>query len=238
VANSFNLTKALSGLSLKDAKYGKLVRALRNLAAARSVNTDLSEAKEALEVAGRAKIQNFGSVERDVAIQVEALFVHAVLLYCRATHSSTRARHRIDVLGQYSAELKTDHKRITSLRDSVIAHYGSEDEISGSWNSDHVVQHLRPDGFTLSYPQFRVAHKAETTRALSRLVEASLTYIENYGLEKQNEVVSELQQMAADGRLLSLIRSQPFDEKSYFGFSNPPGSNDRIVVPAGAKPFK
>jgi hypothetical protein len=236
--SSFDLTKALNGISIKDAKYGKLVRALRNLEAARSVNTDLAEAREAVDVAGRVQISGLGSVERDGPIQAEALFVHAMLLYCRATHSSTKARHRVDVLGRFSSELKADHKLITSLRDSVIAHYGSEDKISGRWNSDHVVLHLQADGFLFSYPQFRVAHKAETARALSRLIDASLKYIDQYALERQNEAASELQQLLADVHLLSLLRAQPFDEESYFGFANPPGSDHRIVVPRRAAPYK
>ena len=45
--------------------------------------------------------------------------------------------------------------------------------------------------------------------------------------ERQNEAASELQQLLADVHLLSLLRAQPFDEESYFGFANPPGSDHR-----------
>ncbi|TXN62772.1 hypothetical protein FV232_24765, partial [Methylobacterium sp. WL30] len=118
----YDLSEAFKDFDYKDEKYGSLVRALRNIEAVRSINHDLSEARQAFDTASTTSFENRkDSVEDESAIITEALFVHAMMLYCRAVHSSSSARFKIDVVGKMNANEKSDHKYITKIRDTVIA---------------------------------------------------------------------------------------------------------------------
>src|ERR1700692_551877 len=187
---TFDLSAALINVPIQDPRYGAVVRSLRNIEAVSAILADLREAKQALELAGKMSPEPQKSpIAGDGPLLSEALFVHALMLYCRALHSSTKHRHKIDVLGRYNSDQRRKHKSITNLRDTVIAHYGTGgDAHPVPWITDHVV--LRLDDQTgsigFSYPHRRAALKADTSEALIELVEVSIGCMIQSGTEKQD----------------------------------------------------
>lgn len=238
---TFDLSAKLANIPIQDPRYGVVVRCLRNIEAVAAIHTDLREAKQALDLVCRTSPPaQKDAVDSDEPLICEALFVHALMLYCRALHSSTKNRHKIDVLGRYCADQREKHKSLTSLRDTVIAHYGTgRDTQPVSWIADHVVLRLDDEtgGMGFSYPHMRAAFKADTLTALIELVEASLVCMDQSGTEHQSRLAAALQLLSKDQYLRELIRQHPFSEQAYFGRNMPPGSPDmRFIVPKGELP--
>jgi hypothetical protein len=230
---SFDLSVAFAKFSMKDGPFAPLVRSLRNLEASLAIRKDLEEAKEAIDAAGSIS----QPIEGPKYVMIEALFVHALMLYCRATHSGTKVRNRIDVIGGFTPEQKLAHKEITSLRDTVIAHYGTgESQSGGPWIKDHVVFHRDYFEFKFSYPQMRAATKGKVTSALYDLIQASHQRMLDYGTAKQHELAASIRAaMDRDKQFLELVERHPFSEEVFFGMARPPGPSSRFIVPAGTK---
>lgn len=234
---SFNLTRALSGLERSDAKFGALVRAIRNVDSGRSRQIDLEEAKEAIDVAkqhGESEIDNDAALPKSFWVIAEALFVHALLLYCKAAHSDSKERGRVDVLGHIPKERRADHQYITRLRDTVYAHYGTGDRNQPDpWLNEFTVMHLQPEGAHLSHPSMRSATKAEAYRKLSYLVDTALAYMNSYVTEWGEVLFEEFEKYKDDPFILAALPLHRFDENEFFGrpaesrqkaFSVPPGT--------------
>ncbi|MET4198707.1 hypothetical protein [Bradyrhizobium sp. LA6.12] len=233
---AFDLTLAFANASLKDGRFVQLVRALRNLEASLSIRADLEEAKKAID-ACRAlpRDATSGAPTETGQIFMEAVFIHALMLYCRAVHSSTKERHKIDVLGSYTPEQKVLHADITALRDNVVAHYGRGDNhVGGPWNHDHIVLRTNPSGFAFSYPRIRVGSKAVVVQSLLTLIEKSLARMIEYGTKKQNELAGLIRTaLQEDDEFINRVSSYPFSEETFFGFAHPPGSSSRFTLPKG-----
>lgn len=235
---AFDLTAVFEGYSIRDGKYVEIVRLLRNLEASRSKFNELNEAREQFEAAdalGHWQDPKLGS--RETAIIVEALFVHSIILYCRAAHSSSKARHNINILGALNASQKKTHLAITTLRDQVLAHYGKgESNPSGLWVNDRVVLQEREDEIFFSYPSMRAGHKAKMARELVELIEVGLAYLERYSQKKVGELADLLRPLLTTSEFRKLIEKHPFNELEFFGRTNTLGTARRLFVEEGEKP--
>ena len=235
----YDLTEAFAGVAINDPRFGPVVQALRNLEAVTAIHADLREAKGAMDTAARLapSLADADARHQDQLI-VEALFVHSLVLYCRAVHSGSKNRKRMDVVGSFSPEVRRAHLEVTALRDGVIAHYGPGASYPGGghWAQDRVVLHRRPSGFAFSYPSLRAATKGSVNQALITVIGAATERVLAYGTEKQDRVMVVLRErFADDARVKALVESHRFDEVAFFGKPNPPGSDSgRAVVAAGA----
>jgi hypothetical protein len=233
---AFDLTLAFANASLKDGRFAPLVRVLRNLESSLSIRADLEEAKQVIEACQFLPTdETTGKPTQAGHIFMEAVFVHALMLYCRAVHSSTKARHKIDVLGSFTAEEKTLHAAVTALRDSVVAHYGRGDsQFGGPWNHDHVVLRRNILAFEFSYPHMRAATKGEVSQSLLMLIEKSLIRMVEYGTKKQHELAALIRaSLDQDDEFLKVVSPHIFSEEHFFGFAHPPGSASRFSLPEG-----
>ena len=233
---AFDLTLAFANASLKDGRFVQLVRALRNLEASLSIRADLEEAKQAIDACRALPLDPASRAPTESGqIFMEAAFTHALMLYCRAVHSSTKTRHKIDVLGSFTPELKALHSNITALRDNVVAHYGRGDnQVGGPWNHDHVVLRTNNFGFEFSYPHMRTASKAAVVQSLLTLIEKSLARMMEYGTSKQHELAGLVRAaLQQDDDFINTVSCHPFSEETFFGFSHPPGSSSRFTLPKG-----
>lgn len=235
----YDLTEAFAGVAINDPRLGPVVQALRSLEAVTAIHADLREANGAMDTAARLApgLADADEHPQDQLI-AEALFVHALMLYCRAVHSSSKTRKRMDVVGSFSPEVLRAHREVTALRDGVIAHYGPGASYPGGghWTQDRVVLHRQAHGFALSYPSLRAATKGSVNQALITVIEAATERVLAYGTEKQNRLMLVLRErFASDASVKGLLEAHHFDEVAFFGKPNPPGSEDgHATVAAGA----
>lgn len=229
----FDLTRAFADLAINDPKHGPIVQTLRGLESAVSIHHDLVEAKEALEVAGSLDISRNGHSAGEL-VQLEALFTHALMLYCRAVHSSTHARLKLDVLGRYTAEEKRNHKILVALRDQVVAHFGKGLDLTGGpWNEDHVVLWRHRGRYSYTYPSRRTAHKGKIAGMLMELLDTAIARIIVYGTDKQDRLMALLNPLLdTDDALREMVMAHPFDIIGFFGKQIPPGETIRSATNA------
>lgn len=238
-AVGFDLTEAFQSCPINDPIYGSIVQALRALESVVSIHKDLAEAKAAIDAGATLEITD-GLTARSPAefVKLEALFVHVIMLYCKAVHSSTKARTKFDVLERYSAEQREAHLAVVNLRDRVIAHFGQgRDEVSGPWIEDHIVLWRDGGKYSYSYPSKRAASKGSVARSLYELIPVAIARIEEYGSARQDKLMTLLKEgMDRNPRLRELIERHPFDEVTFFGAPTPVGSSVHSVVEAVQRP--
>jgi hypothetical protein len=225
----FDLTRAFADVKMNDPKLGPIIQVLRGLESAISTHKDLAEAKEAFEAAGSIDLSDKEKSETEL-VRLEALFTHALMLYCRAVHSSSKARVKLDVLGSYSEEQKLSHKSVVALRDQVVAHFGKGIDIAGGpWNEDHVVLWRGRGRYTYSYPSRRAAHKSRVANALCELIDAATDRIVAYAIDRQNRLMTLLNPLlATDSEVQRRIAVHRFDEHEFFGKAMPLGGRSGL----------
>lgn len=234
-----DLTAAFAGIPINDPRYGPIVQPLRQLEAVVAIHKDLEEAQSAMDLASRtARPPEEPDEKGESALIVEALIVHALMLYCRAVHSSAKGRKQVDFKSKFSREERAAHELVTNLRDNVVAHHGPSTKHPGqSWLDDRVVVYRQPGPMGFSYPSIRPATKASVNAALLAAIAAATREAMAYGSEKQTLLSLALwDALANDPELVERLQAHPFNEEAFFGRPNPPknGPNPHIVVPAGA----
>jgi hypothetical protein len=72
-------------------------------------------------------------------ITESALLNNALVLYVRATKTTSQERGGFDLSSRFSAEERVTHKELSDLRDHAIAHFGSGGSYKGEWQAELVV---------------------------------------------------------------------------------------------------
>jgi hypothetical protein len=104
---------------------------------------DLKEVEASLNA-----LYDLNSTETGVrGVQGRGLLLHAVIAYCRATHSEGKARAKFNVLPAYCEEQKEQHRHIVMLRNQTFAHHGGGEGAFGEgWYVERALLILAPGG--------------------------------------------------------------------------------------------
>ncbi len=108
-----------------------------------SLTSDLVMAVESLDALDAllkavTEAQDFGRM-----ITANALLVNALILYARATKTSSDERRGFDLTSRFSPEQRAVHKELCDLRDCAIAHFGSGGSYNGIWQAERVILQFR-----------------------------------------------------------------------------------------------
>ncbi|MGO6706085.1 hypothetical protein [Rhizobium leguminosarum] len=199
---------------LKDHKeLADLVKAISSYEAAQSILAELREASSAIDEL--AKIQLDPTMRKRVGA---ALMTHAIITYCRATHSKADARWKVGIVKRYSTDQEQKHRRIVDLRDKVIAHFGFPGEAHGArWHDERVVAKVvngvESNGFVLKRANFLGDAIVDLIELLSVAIEEGRRIAEERGKAMSEAILSKVD----DQRLLSAIQSSPFDPYDFWG---------------------
>ena len=232
-----------------DAARASLVRAIRQAVSMSSVKNDLGRAREMMEelkavqaVAIRHNDEG-RPIVRGVGATVQALFMQAVSLYVRATHSGGKGRNKLHVVDRLDAGVLEIHGRITLLRDRYLAHFDEP----ADWEHAFVVLalDLAEARMSLSYPHSRYYVRADDSADFDIL----LSVVERLCADAYASASARLN-LLVNGRFeddpdfLDRIRSHPFKPADFFdaeevgpyltsiGAQHPdPPTNPRLVRP-------
>ncbi|MBY3255596.1 hypothetical protein HFO09_07805 [Rhizobium laguerreae] len=199
---------------LKDHKdLADLVKAITSYEASQSILAELREASSTIDEI--AKIQLDPTMRKRVGA---ALMTHAVITYCRATHSKSDARWKVGIVNRYSADQAQKHRRIVDLRDKVIAHFGFPGEAHGArWHDERVVAKVvngvESNGLVLKRANFLADAIADLIELLSVAIEEGKRIGEERGKAMSEAILSKLD----DQRVLSAFQSSPFDPYTFWG---------------------
>lgn len=244
----FDLDAAAEALP-DEAERATLMRAVRQAMSMNSVKNDLGHAREmmeelkAVQVVAIRRDDEGRPIGRGVGATVQALFMQAVSLYVRATHSGGKGRNKLHVVDRLGADMRAIHDRITLLRDRYLAHFDEP----ADWERATAVLalDLAEARMSLSYPHSRYYVRADDSGdfdALLSVVEALCADAYALASERLNLLLNE---RFEDGPgFLDHLRSHLFDPADFFaadeigpyiagiGAQHPdPPTNPRLVRP-------
>ncbi len=112
---AFDLTSAARFLA-SNPEAEPFIKAVRKFQSAISVSTDLAEVKKSVE-----ELQTMREDLGDKSHIARALLTHAVVVYCRASHTKAIERYDVGVIGAYSPEQRKAHKLIVTQSLHVLS---------------------------------------------------------------------------------------------------------------------
>ncbi|SCX21020.1 hypothetical protein DSM25558_2827 [Agrobacterium sp. DSM 25558] len=199
----FDLTAAAAVLTANP-KAQSFIKAVRKFQSAISVSTDLADVKKSVEELQKMRedVGGSGHIAR-------ALLTHAVVVYCRASHTKAVERYDVGVIGAYSPEQREAHKIIVTLRDKVLAHFGS----GGGWHDERVLYLQQYHGDAITAVHHRVNSDSMMSDILENLLEAAIPYVKEKEVDRAKEIDDELTKAP---ELFKLIDRIPFDVKDFY----------------------
>ncbi len=205
-------------------RHKRLVGLIDRAAAAGTIREDLAEAGRCLDEieqlqAGRDEPEvEVG--QREVTI-TGALFSHAVVLYARATFTSSKQRQTLLGEDHLSPALRAAHQAVKKLRNAGVAHYGRGEHLVGGplvreavvftfcRDQDHVCEHV-------NVISTRAQLKVDIQRHLRELVWAQLDRLALSEQDYLTAVRGELERaVRADDALGRALPRFPFDVDAF-----------------------
>jgi hypothetical protein len=210
-------------------RHRRLVDIIEKATSVCSAHEDL---RAALENLTALREITRGSEERDELREwapacAHALTAHSIVLYCRATQTSSNNRRSwfgLELLDDNQREL---HRAVKRLRDDAIAHFGiGEAHPEGPLVREALI--LTFEG-TRPRPIFHTAwslNRAKFTFDFLLLVEAVRTIAAEKARERMNEVLVEVAKTGSEDRSLGLlIEKYRFEPDAFF---ITPGAQEHI----------
>lgn len=202
-----DLVAAAEALPAKHRKLKDLILRLRD---AHSIKTDLMLATDF--VTSMNAIHNAASTSEagDAAENSYlALLYTTIVLYARATKTSSAHRRSFDFIKWFSAEQRSAHKTLCDLRDEAIAHYGPGGSYRGSpWQVEGVFLPIGAgaDGVIMTASQ-RLVIAPQVAAMLGKQVHRALMIAVRITQEQDLAVVDEINALGdADPGFFSNLR--------------------------------
>lgn len=199
----FDLTAAAAVLSANP-NAQSFIKAVRKFQSAISVSTELADVKKSVEELQKMRedVGGSGHIAR-------ALLIHSVVVYCRASHTKAVERYDVGVIGAYSPEQREAHKIIVTLRDKVLAHFGS----GSGWHDERVLYLEQYHGDAITAVHHRVNSDSMISDILENLLEAAIPYVKEKEVDRAREIDDELTKAP---ELFKLIDRIPFNVEDFY----------------------
>lgn len=203
-----------------DPDLTELKKRLRSAISAVSVRSDLKRAKEMMAackaLSGLALTTQIAEpIDREGAATIQALFAQALILYCRATHSGSKGRHKLQITNFLEPDLRTVHDRVTNLRDRYLMHF----EDSSGWEEHHAVLALDIEDrmMALSYPHASAYTRQDDAIDFEKLIDSAYIIADKQQAKMSQRLNEELNRLfERRPNFLSMLRSAPFSPQSFF----------------------
>lgn len=212
--------EALTRCHADDPGLAEFTKRVRSAVSAVSVRSDLKRATEmmrACEALSRtaSTAPAAASVSREEAATIQALFSQAVILYCRATHSGSKGRNKLQITNHLQPDQRALHERFTGQRDRYFADY--EDGLGWEEHNAVLALDIEVRMMALSYPHATAYLRQDDAEQFEQLLERAYL-IAHQQQEKMsrrlNEELNGLLERRPD--FLNLLRSTRFDPESFF----------------------
>lgn len=202
------------------AEYGIVARLIQQTSDAHSIYTDLATAHDMvctlpsiIQAAKReAASPNWAS---NCAL---ALLNTAIMLYVRATKTSSRHRRSFDMRSKLDAEQKIVHDKLCALRDDAIAHFGPghlRDNLT--WQIEGIFIPLdRPDDLKIMTGSRRIFQQQELQDEFKLQLERALDIAKAEVNRRNSRLVDSLNSHIGDKRLLAILHEHRVNLRDFF----------------------
>ena len=216
----FDLEAAASSMR-DEATQRALRRTVRQAISMSSVKNDLGRAREMMEqlkIVQSSVIQSNDEgepIDRGVGATVQALFMQAVSLYVRATHTSGKGRNKLHIVDRLDSDMLSAHSRMTTLRDQYLAHFDDP----ANWEAARAVLALdiNESKMALSFPHSRFYVRADDSAnfdSLLSVVEVLSDDAYKSSSLRLNLLINRL--IEDEPGFIALLRTHPFDPAEFF----------------------
>jgi hypothetical protein len=216
---------ALDLLSLKDSlpkEQRRLKGLIERLASANSIKTDLqiaSEMMDSLEKALKdAEVSSEEGVRSWQGNAALALINSAIILYARATKTSSKHRRNLSFLEHFSDEQKVAHTHLCSLRDDAIAHYGPGATLEGqTWHTEAIFMPLDiRDDLRILTASRRLLKQRQLQDLAKTQIHTALEIAEVETKARNSAVVAELNALSAHSDFMESTVQHHIDLAAFF----------------------
>ncbi|ANL04646.1 hypothetical protein AMJ99_CH03124 [Rhizobium esperanzae] len=188
-------------------QYQPLINAIKRAQAAESVSLDLHSVQDSLD----ALIERGKELKAEMEdIVAPALLTHAIVLYVRASSSSSE-RFKVGFEGAFSPEQRDAHNAIVRLRDKCVAHFGED---NGNWNSEKLLYIENGESNSLNFVHKRTHVDFYVVMIMKNLLETAIPSVIDRRARAIDKVDEEIQKLSAADA--SQLLSVPFEESSFF----------------------
>ena len=155
--------------------------------------------------------------ERQEAInQVQAPMIAAVILYCRATGTSSDERSVFQFAKEQNHPLYSAAERIRKARNSAIGHWGAGGEdVIHPWTKHALRMHIDEEGGWLEYEANMAAFSSASIADLQALIPAAKEWLEAKKTALSDTLVDRL--VLVDEKLGRLYQSVPYYDSQVYG---------------------
>jgi len=213
---AIDLAAAVPDLAAKFPKLAKMIAQFRDTQSARSDLTSAFDMIGAIAQAAQAADQGEDWAGRSVP----ALLIAAIILYSRATRTSSDHRSTLDLYHLFSDTEREAHTWLCNLRDDALAHYGPGPSFGGaSWHGEHVLLPLdRPQDVRILHATRRVTATDEVMDIGQRQIHRALMLAQRIAEKREEALVDELNRaMHTDGGLADILNAHKVDMAALFG---------------------
>lgn len=212
----YDLEEVAKGLSGQPA-YRPFIEQIRRYRDAMSVQNDLRECQDCLDVLAQQNL-NTPSMEHAWQVIISALITRAIVLYVRATKTSSRHRTFVPVRTAMPPDLVPLHERMVSLRDNAIAHFGpGPGGTRPSWAREVVALRLDGDKASLVLPYSRTNIQTDLPSNLRSLLDYAIARVWELAGERADRLLEEVKRLwVSDGSFREILQSSLLDLRGFF----------------------
>jgi hypothetical protein len=192
----------------KDSR-DEFVLSVRKMHAAMSVGLDLDAVKASVDRLMEMQENSDGDMPSDLA---NALLTHAIVIYSRATHTTSKHRYLVGVTKAYTKEQKKLHKVIVDLRDNCLAHWGPGLD---RWYDERIIYIETDNSAGLTNVHRRTNYDHRIIFVLNELVTLAIPFVKTLQLERAAELGNIMPSISKE--MNKLVDASPFDIKAFYG---------------------
>lgn len=209
--STFNLTAFADYLFLERQRL-PLADKIRRARDLHSLTADLEMALESLDALENLLTAQVETNDFNKAITQSALLNNALVLYVRATKTTSQERRGFDLNSRFSEEEKIVHKELIDLRDKAIAHFGSGGQYRGEWQAELVILQSKGEDAKPAVVTRRQTVDRELSKRARKQVAMAHALLRALSLEKLDEVTDALNKASSeDPEFYREIRRHPLN---------------------------
>src|SRR5436190_7339092 len=195
--STFNLT-ALADRLFAEKRLLPLADKIRRARDLHSLSADLAMALESLDALDALLKAPTARDDYIKIITESALLNNALILYVRATKTTSQERGGFDLRSRFSEEEKVAHEELSDLRDKAIAHFGSGGSYRGEWQAELVILQFKGEDAKPGVVTRRKTVDRKLAMRARKQIEAAHALLRALSLQKLGEVTDELNKAAAE----------------------------------------
>lgn len=193
-------------------RFGGLIRRAISL---HSLYVDLDTAADTLATLADEPRPTEHVDESRQAAREAAMLHSAIVLYARATKSTSRERVGFDIRSRLSPEERTVHAEICDLRDHAVAHFGSGGSYTGQWKAETAILQIDPDGFRVGVVTRRTTFDSSLIKRIERQNLRAREIVGQVYEAKIGEVTEAFSALAGDPNFVRMFSQHPIDLRDW-----------------------